>query len=244
MTPVTLHYIHDPFCGWCYGAAPLVKAARQVLPVRAHGGGMMAGDRRVPVSAALREYVRPHDLRIQQVSGQPFGEAYREGLLRDTTAVLDSALPIAAMLAVRALTGGAPQGQDLDLLARLQPAHYVQGQQVSQPEVLVAHAQALGLAAEAFEEALAHALVHEAGPHIQATRQLMARTGSQGFPSFVLESQGVLTPLAWQGFLGDPAGFAAHLAARLDALQLEVRADGEPPQTSLPAGCGPQACEV
>ena len=69
MTPVTLHYIHDPFCGWCYGAAPLVKAARQVLPVRAHGGGMMAGDRRVPVSAALREYVRPHDLRIQQVSG-------------------------------------------------------------------------------------------------------------------------------------------------------------------------------
>lgn len=25
----TLHYIHDPLCGWCYGAAPLVKAARQ-----------------------------------------------------------------------------------------------------------------------------------------------------------------------------------------------------------------------
>ena len=24
----TLHYIYDPLCGWCYGAAPLVEAAR------------------------------------------------------------------------------------------------------------------------------------------------------------------------------------------------------------------------
>ncbi|MEG1327174.1 MAG: DsbA family protein, partial [Janthinobacterium sp.] len=26
----TLHYIFDPLCGWCYGAAPLVEAARAV----------------------------------------------------------------------------------------------------------------------------------------------------------------------------------------------------------------------
>jgi putative protein-disulfide isomerase len=235
MTPTTLHYIHDPFCGWCYGAAPLVKAARQVLPVQAHGGGMMAGDRRVQVSASLREYVRPHDLRIQQASGQPFGEAYRDGLLRDTTAVLDSALPIAAMLAVRQLTGGAAQGQDLDLLSRLQTAHYVNGQQVSRPEVLVAHAQALGLEAGAFEEALAHALVHEAGPHILATRQLMGRIGAQGFPSFALESQGRLMPVAWQGFLGDPAGFAAHVAGLLPA---------QPDPAGAPLGCGPESCAL
>ena len=25
-----LHYIYDPLCGWCYGAAPLVEAARAV----------------------------------------------------------------------------------------------------------------------------------------------------------------------------------------------------------------------
>lgn len=31
MTETTLHYIFDPLCGWCYGAAPLVKAA-QSLP--------------------------------------------------------------------------------------------------------------------------------------------------------------------------------------------------------------------
>lgn len=26
MATATLHYFHDPFCGWCYGAAPLVAA--------------------------------------------------------------------------------------------------------------------------------------------------------------------------------------------------------------------------
>lgn len=27
MNNAVLHYIYDPLCGWCYGAAPLVRAA-------------------------------------------------------------------------------------------------------------------------------------------------------------------------------------------------------------------------
>ena len=108
-----LHYIYDPFCGWCYGAAPLVKAAREVLPVQGHGGGMMAGPYRQRVSAELRGYVLPHDARIAQLTGQPFGEAYAEGLLRDTTAVFDSEQPIAAILAAEDVAACG-----LDLLAR------------------------------------------------------------------------------------------------------------------------------
>jgi putative protein-disulfide isomerase len=94
-----LHYIYDPLCGWCYGAKPLVQAAQAVLPVLAHGGGMMTGANRQKVSPQLRSYVIPHDRRIAEYSGQPFGEAYFEGLLRDHTAVFDSAPPIAAVLA-------------------------------------------------------------------------------------------------------------------------------------------------
>ncbi len=41
-----LHYIYDPLCGWCYAAAPLVAAARGILPVEGHAGGMMAGPNR------------------------------------------------------------------------------------------------------------------------------------------------------------------------------------------------------
>ena len=88
---MTLHYIYDPLCGWCYGAKPLVQAAQQVLPVIAHAGGMMTGANRQSVSPQLRNYVMPHDRRIAEYTGQPFGEAYFEGLLRDHSAVFDNA---------------------------------------------------------------------------------------------------------------------------------------------------------
>jgi hypothetical protein len=32
MNQPTLHHIYDPLCGWCYAVAPLVRAAREVLP--------------------------------------------------------------------------------------------------------------------------------------------------------------------------------------------------------------------
>jgi putative protein-disulfide isomerase len=45
-TPV-LHYLYDPFCGWCYGAAPMVSAAREIpdLKIQAHGVGLLSGDK-------------------------------------------------------------------------------------------------------------------------------------------------------------------------------------------------------
>jgi hypothetical protein len=105
MPTTTLHYIHDPLCGWCYGAAPLVKAAREILPVIPHGGGMMTGARRQKVTAQLREYVKLHDAQMALRSGQPFGESYLDGLLRDTEAMFDSEPPTAAVLAAEALAG-------------------------------------------------------------------------------------------------------------------------------------------
>src|SRR5690349_8992585 len=127
-----LHYIYDPLCGWCYGAAPLVKLARTLLPVRAHGGGMMSGSRAQRMTPQLRDYVIPHDRRIAQISGQPFGMAYFDGLLRDTSAVFDSTPPIAAMLAAEKLAGNG-----LDLIARLQKAHYVEGRRIAENNVLI-----------------------------------------------------------------------------------------------------------
>jgi len=44
---VTLHYVYDPFCGWCYGAAPLLTAAADLgrLKVVAHSVGCSRGIR-------------------------------------------------------------------------------------------------------------------------------------------------------------------------------------------------------
>lgn len=90
-----LHAIIDPLCGWCYAAAPLlVAAAKAGFTIKLHGGGMLTGPRRKQIDANWRDYVMPHDLRIAELTGQPIGENYFDGLLRDTTVVLDSAPPL------------------------------------------------------------------------------------------------------------------------------------------------------
>ena len=236
MSTPTLHYIHDPLCGWCYGAAPLVKAARELLPVEAHGGGMMAGPARQPVTAGLRAFVLPHDQRIAQLSGQPFGAAYRDGLLNDTSAVFDSQPPTAAMLAADAVAG-----RGLDLLARLQTAHYVEGRRIADRAVLEELAAEIGLDREAFAAALRAAEGEAVQRHISQTRALMQRLGVQGFPSFVLEEAGGWRRLDIGPFMGRPADFAAWLRGQLPA---EAIAPANGPANGPAIQCGPDACAM
>ncbi len=209
----TLHYLYDPLCGWCYGAAPLLKAAREVLHVTPHGGGMMAGARRQRVTPQLRDFVKPHDARIAQLSGQPFGEAYLDGLLRDTTAVFDSEPPTAAMLAAEALGG-----RGLDMLAQLQIAHYVEGRRIADRAVLIDIATSLGLDAHAFGEALDDQSGKALQAHFQETRALMAQVGAQGFPSFVLETDGALQALDVSRFMGRPQDFKEWLRSQTNTV--------------------------
>ena len=83
MNDTTLHYVYDPLCGWCYGAAPLLEAAAGIpdLQIALHAGGLWLGSRRQQMGQALRDHVRPHDERIQALTGQPFGERYFNELL-------------------------------------------------------------------------------------------------------------------------------------------------------------------
>lgn len=210
----TLHYIFDPLCGWCYGAAPLVEAARAVpgLRVAFHGGGMMTGSNRRQVTPAWRGYVLPHDRRIEQLSGQPFGDAYLNGLLNDTTVMMDSEPPITAILAAEALAG-----KGLDMLPRLQRAHYVEGLRIADLPVLVELARQLGLDGAAFEAAYAQQAGAATQQHIAASRALLAQVGGQGFPTFVLDDgAGGLSVIDIGEFLGQPARLQARLGSVCD----------------------------
>jgi putative protein-disulfide isomerase len=228
----TLHYIFDPLCGWCYAAAPLVSAARGVpgLAVALHAGGMMTGAQRRPITPQWREYVLPHDRRIAQVSGQPFGEAYFEGLLRDTGAVMDSAPPTTAVLAAEAL--GA---RGLDMVHRLHRAHYVEGRRIAEPGVLQQLAEDLGLEGAAFADAFARLAGPATQQHFEASRQWLARSGGHGFPTFVLQQEGgQLATLDIGPWLGRPEAWAAHLAGQVPAEQA----------AGAPLVCGPDGCAL
>lgn len=208
----TLHLIHDPLCGWCYAAAPLVEAASQVpgVTVQLHGGGMLVGERRLRLTPAWRAYVMPHDRRIAQLTGQPFGAAYTDGLLQDDTVVLDSAPPTTALLAAQAL--GLP---GLSLLHRLQRAHFVEGQRIAEPAVLRALAAELGLDEAAFAAQLDTLAGAPTEAHFTQSRALLDWLGGQGFPTLALEHAGRWTPLPVGQHLGRPEAFVAALQTAL-----------------------------
>ena len=205
-----LHYIYDPLCGWCYGAKPLIQAASQVLPVILHGGGMMAGNNRQFISPSLRNYVMPHDLRIAEYTGQPFGQAYFEGLLRDSSAIFDSAPPTRAVLAAEQL-----QGRGLEMLGRQQTAHYVEGRRLADVEVLLALAAELGFEPEAFKAAFELNNGAVVAEHFKQSRAFLSRVDGQGFPSLALEKEGRFSLIDIGPYLGKPEAFVAWLSQSL-----------------------------
>lgn len=202
-----LHYIYDPLCGWCYGAKPLVQAAQQVLPVVAHAGGMMSGANRQRVSPQLRDYVMPHDRRIAEYTGQPFGEAYFEGLLRDHSAVFDSTPPIAAVMAAESI-----DGRGLQMLGCLQTAHYVEGRRIADESVLFDVAAQMGYVQTTFVTVFKSV---DPQAQVKASRALLARLGGQGFPTLALEQDGQFTLIDISPWLGKPKAFADWLGQAL-----------------------------
>lgn len=210
----TLHYIFDPLCGWCYGAAPLVKAAQAIpgLTVALHAGGMMTGDNRRAINDEWRNYVIPHDKRIAELTGQPFGDGYFNGLLRDTTAVMDSEPPITAILAAEQLAG-----RGLDMLHRLQEAHYREGRRIADTAVLEALATELGLTSAAFIAEMRCNRGVPTAQHIAESRALLAKVRGQGFPTFALQdAQGRLYQIPAGEYLGDIDGWQALLKSAIN----------------------------
>lgn len=209
---IQLHYIYDPLCGWCYGAGPLIQAARELpdIALSLHGGGMMAGPRRQRVTQKLRDYVMPHDRRISARTGQPFGPDYFDVLLRDTTAVFDSSPPIAAVLIANERNLGLP------MLARLQRAHYVEGRRIADIPVLAKLAVEFGIDPNEFARQIDVTLSDRVPQHIADSRKLLARVGGQGFPTLAQElDNGDYELLDLGPWLGNSAGWRQHLARRV-----------------------------
>lgn len=238
---VTLHYIFDPLCGWCYAAAPLVDAARNVpgLNVAFHGGGMMTGANRRPITPQWRDYVMPHDRRIAELTGQPFGEGYFEGLLRDTGATMDSEPPTTAILAAESLRAGG----GLDMAHRLQRAHYVEGRRIADADVIAALASELGFDADAFAAAFKTLSGEATTQHIAESRQLLQRVGGQGFPTFVLTqpdgSAGRIDIGPWLGREDEWKAKLAELVGPSPAAAATATNAG-----ATPPVCGPDGCAI
>lgn len=230
-----LHYVYDPLCGWCYGAASLLGAAQAIegLAIVLHGGGMMSGANRQRVNDNLRRHVMAHDQRIAQATGQPFGQAYFDGLLRDSGAVFDSTPPTTAILAAQEIAG-----LGLAMLHLIQHAHYVLGQRVADTGVLAQLAQQLELDAGRFAESFSRLAGAATEQHVAHSRALLARLGGQGFPTLALEyGDGRMLAV-------DPGSWLGRTEAWSDYLRQQLPAQTAPGQVRSAPACGTDGCAI
>jgi putative protein-disulfide isomerase len=207
----TLHYIYDPFCGWCYGAAPLLKASEKLegVTIQLHAGGMMMGARKQRATPEWRAMVIQYDQRIAAMSGQTFGAAYRDGLLQDPTTLFDSEPPTTAIIAAEQF------GRGIEMLHRVQEAHFVEGRKIAEATVLADLAEELHIPREAFEKAYSDSCGEQTAKHILESRQRLAEAGGMGFPTFVLENGNSETRLDHGHYLGKPEAWIKQMEALL-----------------------------
>lgn len=203
MSAARLHYVYDPFCAWCYGAAPLVQAAAERMPVLLYGAGMLTGARRAMGSAEWQAYVAPHMHRVTEHTGQPFDRRYLDDLLGDTTAAFDSAPPTAAILA----SGDAGR----QMLAEQQIAMYREGRRIADHQVLIELAERIGLDRSAFEQALMQVDAHQLRNHFDSAQIMLQRIRGRGYPSMAIERDGRLEPVFISRYYQDVPAFVALL---------------------------------
>lgn len=212
MNTITLHYIYDPYCGWCYAAAPLIAIAANHpnIHLELHGGGMLAGNARLHLDDQFRQYILQSDKRIAAMTGQVFGDDYI-AMLHQPNVVMDSAPPQTAILAAT------KQGKGVEMLKALQKAHYVSGRQIKQPEVLAEVAQEIGLNIDLFQKDYAQCAQTETDAHIAQSKQLLGQSGASGFPTLLIEQQGKWLRVPLQNYLGEPEKWQQFLDSLVKA---------------------------
>jgi putative protein-disulfide isomerase len=212
MRTTTLIYVHDPLCGWCYAAAPLIEAAAAIPGVRFElfAGGLFSGHRRQAITPELRAQVLAHDARIAACSGQIFGAAYRDGLLHDTGTIYDSLPPITAILLAEEIAG-----RGLAMLARLQRAHYFDGRRVAEAPVLAELAADIGVPAADFAARVAAFDAGQLRRHLEAAAGWLQRAGANGYPSLLRPHRRGIERLELAPWYGRPGPWQSWLEERL-----------------------------
>lgn len=195
---ITVTYLFDPLCGWCYGAAPSLRRLKDLpgIALTMAPTGLFSGSGARLMDAGFAAYAWGNDKRIAALSGQPFSDAYREKVLNAADGRFDSGPATLALCAVWRLD---PQ-IELDALEAVQHARFVRGLDVTSPAILAGCLDAIGLteAARAIakpDEELATAT----RARVAAGARLMAAAGARGVPALVANAEQAPTLLRTDG---------------------------------------------
>ena len=182
-----LYYLHDPMCSWCWGYRPVWDALQKVLPAAIeveYVAGGLAPDSNVSMPIVQQQMIQNHWRTIEVKLGTKFNHAFwTENTPRRST-----------YNACRAAIAAHKQAGQKAMIDAIQQGYYLRALNPSNVDVLVGLAkelsqqQSLELDVGQFINDLSSAETEqELARQISLARQL----SQQGFPSLVLEHDGI-----------------------------------------------------
>ncbi len=173
---MTLFYIHDPMCSWCWGYRPTWQKLKAALPgniqVKNLLGGL-AADNDQPMPAEMQQTIAGHWQNIQSMLGTEFNFDFWNQCSprRDT------------YKASRAVVTAAEQGLEEEMITAIQRAYYLRAMNPSEADTLVQLATELGMDAADFRLDLVAA---DTDTKFRQQIHQARRLGIRSFPSLVL----------------------------------------------------------
>ena len=181
MNSVTLFYIHDPMCSWCWGFSHTWNKVKNSLPSEINVQyvlGGLAPDSSEVMPNEMREYIQMNWHKIEQkIPGVSFNYTFW-----DSCTPKRSTYP-----ACRAVIAVKNQNSDLEqtMVKLIQQAYYLDAKNPSEDDVLISLAKTLDLDIKQFTQDL----------NSESTQQLlsddialMQSLGVSSFPSLVLQT--------------------------------------------------------
>lgn len=180
---MTLYYVHDPMCSWCWGFRPTWQKIQAGLAddisIKYLLGGLAPdSDKAMPES--MQSDIAGYWRKIQQyIPSTKFNFDFWEKCQPRR-----STYP-----ACRAIIAARKQNTDLEkaMIEAVQTAYYLDAKNPSNDDTLVAIAESLGLDATLF---LSDLNATETQQQLEQEISFGRKIGAQGFPSMILEQNG------------------------------------------------------
>lgn len=200
----TFTIIYDTYCGWCYGAAPVLEALVRTGKAELYHRYLFQGPNAYRMGDGFGTQATVIDGRIHALTGRPFGTAYKRNILQSEDEVLESGLSAQAAF----LTHNLGAEVELKLAQVLQHGYFVEGRSTQDVDFLAATLADLGLNSQRLG---APDVIDGAHSRAADAERISQLAGSTGVPT-VLRHADTTEIISLSNFYGSPAD-VTYLAA-------------------------------
>jgi len=183
MTYLTIIYVGDPMCSWCWGIAPALKQLKdhyqkEQIPFQIVVGGLRPGGGD-PWNDQMKDFLRHHWDEVLARSGQPFGYA----LLKLEHFNYDTEPACRAVVAARSWL----KEKELDFFEAIQRKFYVDSQDPGQVKFYGSICDKFQVEFSKFQKSFANKVIKD---QTQEEFNLNRKWGIRGYPSVLVNKGG------------------------------------------------------